>query len=218
VDRDKFIETIRIEDGALVNFKAHLQRMQTTVAETFGGELSAYEISSEIVENKLKTAAADALQSGAILKCRILYGSAVESITFAPYTPREVRSLTLVEAPDDLDYHLKYQDRSALTELQSQRGDSDEVIIVRRGVITDTSYSNLLIHSAKGLLTPASTLLNGTMRQYLINTKKATPVELSPDDLLPGNPLGITAVSLINAMLPPGRVAPIAVENIRKKH
>jgi hypothetical protein len=56
------------------------------------------------------------------------------------------------------------------------------------------------------------------MRQYLINTKKATPVELSPDDLLPGNPLGITAVSLINAMLPPGRVAPIAVENIRKKH
>jgi 4-amino-4-deoxychorismate lyase len=213
----KFIETIRVENGAPVNIEAHLRRMRATVMEAYGAELSSSEISSEIVENRLKEWASDATLRAATLKCRIIYDRVVESIAFDPYTPRQVRSLCLVEAPDDLDYHLKYQDRSRLTELQSQRGDCDEVIIVRRGVITDTSYSNLLIHSAKGLLTPASTLLNGTMRQYLINTKKVTPVELTPADILPDNPLGITAVSLINAMLPLGRVAPVAVENIRKK-
>lgn len=56
---------------------------------------------------------------------------------------REIRSLRLVAADDELDYHLKYADRSALARLLQRRDDCDEILIVRDGAITDTSYSNV---------------------------------------------------------------------------
>lgn len=38
-------------------------------------------------------------------KCRIVYGRSLSEISFAPYVPREIRSLRLVAADDELDYH-----------------------------------------------------------------------------------------------------------------
>ena len=44
----------------------------------------------------------------------------------------------------------------------------DEIVIVRRGLVTDASAFNLVFESADGLFTPAGPLLAGTKRQELL--------------------------------------------------
>ena len=45
----------------------------------------------------------------------------------------------------------------------------DDVLIVRRGMITDTSFSNVVLEDATGLYTPDTFLLDGTCRRRLID-------------------------------------------------
>lgn len=52
------------------------------------------------------------------------------------------------------------------------------------------------------------------MRQRLIEEGRAIEADITPDMLLPGNRAGITAVILINAMLPPGKIPPIPLSGI----
>ena len=145
------------------------------------------------------------------VKCRITYTRTILNIEFDHYTPRRVRSLRMVNA-DDIDYHLKYADRNRLQDLCSRKGDADEVLIVKNGLVTDTSYSNIICLSAAGWLTPAKPLLEGVMRRHLLETGMIEEADITPDMLRPGN--GISEVILINAMLPPGSVAPIPVRQI----
>ena len=117
------------------------------------------------------------------MKCRIVYGRSLSEISFAPYVPREIRSLRLVAADDELDYHLKYADRSALARLLQRRDDCDEILIVRDGAITDTSYSNVAFFDGRKYVTPDTFLLNGTRRQYLLGTGVLTECRITPSDL-----------------------------------
>lgn len=68
---------------------------------------------------------------------------------------------------DAIDYSYKYTDRSRLNILLRDSG-CDEIVIVRRGLVTDASAFNLVFESADGLFTPAGPLLAGTKRQELL--------------------------------------------------
>jgi 4-amino-4-deoxychorismate lyase len=47
---------------------------------------------------------------------------------------------------------------------------TDDVIIVRKGAVTDSSYCNLVFEDADGnLFTPSDALLSGTCRQRLLD-------------------------------------------------
>jgi 4-amino-4-deoxychorismate lyase len=81
------------------------------------------------------------------------------------------------------------------------RGEADEVIIVRRALITDTSYSNLAFRSRGQWYTPATPLLRGTMRESLLACGLLREANITPADL----PL-YDAVCLINAMMSLGRM------------
>jgi len=72
---------------------------------------------------------------------------------------------------------------------------SDEVIIVKNNQITDTSYSNLLFLKNKIWFTPKSYLLNGVMRQNLLQSKKIKETEITLDNIKE-----FTHFQLINAL------------------
>jgi 4-amino-4-deoxychorismate lyase len=80
-----------------------------------------------------------------------------------------VNSLKLVDVCSDFDYHLKFADRSALNSLRELRGDCDEILIVKNGYITDTSYSNVVFTDGQHFVAPSTFLLPGTMRASLLN-------------------------------------------------
>lgn len=194
-----FIETIRYADGVFHNLDLHRARMERTCREVYGTDAPPLVLPA-------------GCRNG-VFKCRVTYSQQIEKIEFEPYVPMPPRSLRLIEC-DSIDYHLKYADRSRLGELKALADGCDDIIIVRHRLLTDTSYANIVLHTPQRLLTPAQPLLHGVMRQRLIAAGTLYCEEITPADLLPDNRLGITAVSLINAMLPLGTVPPVSLSDI----
>lgn len=129
------------------------------------------------------------------VKCRLIYSAADFVVEWEHYTPRRIGSLQIVPG-DHLDYAFKYADRSALHELWQQRGPADDILIVRNGLIADTSYSNVALFDGKRYLTPAQPLLAGVRRAALLNAGLLTPADIRPADLP-----DFQHIALINGML-----------------
>jgi 4-amino-4-deoxychorismate lyase len=78
----------------------------------------------------------------------------------------------------------------------AQKDDCDEILITRNGLITDTSYSNVVFGQGEQYFTPESTLLNGTKRQKLLQEGKITEKRIDRNSLIEYD-----RIYLINAML-----------------
>lgn len=184
-----FIETIRIEGGKIWNLPYHQQRLNRTMAH-FWPEVTAIdleEIHKEAPLTKEKT------------KVRVVYDKdGVKDVSFAEYHPLNIHSLRLV-ACDDIDYSYKSADRSQLQKLKEQRGDCDEIIIVKDGLLTDTSYSNIALFDGEHWYTPKHPLLKGTMRQSLMDQGLLVEKDVRANDIQ-----NFQKVSLLNAMMPLG--------------
>ena len=63
------------------------------------------------------------------------------------------------------DYSFKFSNRKAIDDLLKFRNGCDDILIVRNGLITDTSYSNVVFRKDNMYFTPNFPLLNGTKRQ-----------------------------------------------------
>jgi len=145
--------------------------------------------------------------SSGLYKCRFEYGKDPGKTTFTPYKKKIIKRLKLVE--DNLiDYRFKYCDRSAINALvRKYAGEDEDIIIVKNGLITDSSYSNLAFLRNSGWVTPAEPLLNGTCRQRLLQEGILQAEEIRPSDLS-----SFSNISLINAMLDIGDlILPVSV-------
>ena len=78
----------------------------------------------------------------------------------------------------------------------NQKGEADEILIVKNGFITDISYANIVLKHRDGLITPAHCLLKGTRRQQLLDQGVITEQAINVDDLFRAE-----SVLIINAML-----------------
>jgi len=179
------LETIRISDGTLQNLSLHEKRLNSSRRKLFG---SSGDIS--LAEHILVPD--DCLRG--IYRCRVIYEESIISTGFIPYLPAAVSTLKVVHA-DDIDYSLKYLDRSCLTGL-IDRGVADDVLIVRNGFVTDTSYSNIAFTDGRHWVTPDTPLLRGTMREKLLSEGIIREETITPEDLF-----RFTHFRLINAML-----------------
>lgn len=152
-----FIETVRVENGQVYNLHYHNDRMNLT-RHAFFGKSPLLDLNNYIVPPP---------QSGRI-KCRVEYADRIVNITYSSYRARPVATLQLVHA-DNIVYPFKSADRTELNLAFSQRGDFDDVLIVRNGFLTDTSIANLALFDGNRWITPANPLLKGTKRKELIS-------------------------------------------------
>lgn len=166
-------ETIRIEDGKVMYPRWHEARMSRSRIELW--DMHDPVSLSRIIE------VPEDMKAG-LVRCRITYGPDPESITFSRYKRRHVTSLKMVEC-NHIDYHLKRADRSLLDELFSLRGNCDEIIIIKKGLITDTSVSNLIFFDGDQWYTPETPLLKGTCRERLLKEGKIKEKHIRPCDL-----------------------------------
>jgi 4-amino-4-deoxychorismate lyase len=169
----QLIESIRLEAGTFLRLPYHQQRMDTSMRQLNG------------VKNRINLArqleAADFPTEG-LFKCRVLYANRVTSIEFIPYPSKKLENLKLVSG-QQVTYAHKFADRAGLEMLFEKRENCDEILIVKNGLITDSSYSNIIFFDGSRWVTPASPLLRGTMRQFLLDTGKIREEELTPADL-----------------------------------
>jgi 4-amino-4-deoxychorismate lyase len=178
-------ETIRIEGGTPRHLAYHNARMNRSRRELFGPS------------DDLDLAPAIRVPDGAgagLLRCRVTYGGAIGDVTFAPYEPRVVRSLALADG-ERLDYARKYADRSGIEKLL-EGTEADDVLIVRKGLVTDTSAANTAFFDGTLWLTPATPLLPGTTRARLLDFGLIVARDIRIADIA-----GFEAVALMNAMI-----------------
>lgn len=185
-----FVETIRMESGELFNLRYHEERMNRTRRHFFGDNIEPISLHSILRPANI---------SGCV-KYRVLYDENILDVEFAPYNMRMVRSLRPIIS-DTIDYSFKCVDRGAINELLSLRGDSDDIIIVRNGKLTDTSICNMALSDGKDWLTPASPLLRGTMRESLLDSGVIKEKDIYLSDITIDTP-----IRLFNAMIPFGRI------------
>ena len=141
------------------------------------------------------------------IKCRIVYSREIESITFTPYILKKLQSLQLIE-DDFIDYAYKFHDRHPLEKL-SQNITADDILIVKNGFITDTSYANIVFWDGIKWLTPAWPLLAGTMRSKLLQEGKIQTEEIKKSDIR-----FFKSAKIINAMIGLEESPSIPVRNI----
>ncbi len=193
------VESIKLKDGKLFNLGYHQNRMNGALAELFP-EARAIELAKiiSIPENCLQ----------GIFKVRVLYGPSIEAIEIEPYQFSAIQSLKVVHH-ESIDYHLKYTDRQILKQLFAQRGDADDIIIIKNGLVTDAFAANLIFFDGQKWITPNAPLLKGTQRQVLLEQGIISELEIKESDI----PF-FQKVGLINAMVSFDDMPVIGVEKI----
>ena len=185
----RFIETIRIEHGQLYNIEAHEQRMNQTRKAFFPGCPSINLSGLLTPESYLERT-----------RCRIEYDKDILNIEYIPYSLRPVKSLRCIEA-NEIDYHHKKADRSELNNLFVQKGEADDILIIRNRLLTDTSIANIALWDGKQWITPAEPLLHGAMREKLLSEGKLQAKEINLDNLV-----NYQKIRLFNAMIDFGEI------------
>lgn len=183
----KFLETIRFEDGKYHWLDLHQSRLERAFA-TFFPESIAHRLNEILPELKV---------SGK-QKVRVEYNSEDFEITIEPYKTRKVNSIKLVES--SLDYSFKFSDRYQINQLVEE-SNADDIVIVKDGLITDSSYANLAFFDGETWWTPEKPLLRGVRRISLIQSGKIKERVVKPSDL--GS---FQKLCLINAMLDLGEL------------
>ncbi len=182
----QFVETIRIEGGKAMNLPLHEARMNATRAH----------FAPHAAPISLQKWLDDAPLSNERIKARVVYDvNGVCETTFQTYKRREIQWLRMVE-DNDISYTFKSTDRHELDHLLALRDGCDEVLIVKNGLITDTSFTNVAFFDGHKWLTPAQPLLNGTMRQWLLQCGQLTETQITPASLA-----SFQRIMLFNAMI-----------------
>ena len=178
----QLLETIRVQDGQPAHLDYHQQRVDRSLREL--GYDARYNLASLIK-----------VPDSALYRCRIIYDATSFETEFIPYRKRAVRVLQLIQA-DELDYALKYADRKELDALFAQRDAADDILIIKNGLVTDTSIANIAFFDGQRWVTPKHPLLEGTTRARLLDEKKIFESEIHLNDLPK-----FTRFALLNAMI-----------------
>ncbi len=181
----RLFETICIVNGLPRHLPWHEARMMSAALELWGVHLVPD------LEARIRVPAE--LSSGTV-RCNVFYERSILDIRYQPYKKKIIRSLRAVVC-DDIDYSVKSVDRSRLDSLLALRDGCDEIIIIKNGMVTDTSMSNLIFYDGTGWITPSDALLPGTCRARLLAAGRIAERPLAAADI--GNYIGC---KLINAM------------------
>ena len=182
----QLLESIYLNNGVFRNLSYHEQRMRKSMRDLFDLEMTI-ELSTLLTGMKFPLTG--------LYKTRIIYDAEIRKIEFVPYVVNPVRSLKLIHS-DGISYEHKFLDRSSLNSLYDQRGKSDDVLMLKNGFIMDTYYANIIFKKDNLWYTPKHYLLNGTMRQYLL--EKGVIWEAVIDE---NNYTQYQSCKLINSML-----------------
>jgi 4-amino-4-deoxychorismate lyase len=197
----QLLETIKVKHNSLQNIFYHNNRVNKSRKLLFQSK-HTWDLS--------KIIRVPDLDQNTIYRCRFLYGREPDGFEFIPYSGRIVQKLYLVDC-GDLEYSFKYADRSELEKLRNSIPDPEisDILMVRKGLITDTSFSNIVLFDDHQWYTPATPILMGTKREFYIDNGIILKRDIKPADIF-----NYRKARLINAMLDLYEGEDIPVSNI----
>lgn len=174
----QYFETIKCKDFEVFNLDYHNKR----VTNTIGLNINLQEYINPI--------------SPELLRCKVIYDkSGILDVLYFTYKKREIKSFKIV-VDNTVSYSKKYLNRENLDELFLKKGNCDEIIIIKYGIITDTTIANIAIFYENFWITSKSCLLKGTTRARLIDEKKLYEKDITLNMLKTAK-----KIALMNAMI-----------------
>lgn len=190
------VESIRIEFKQLQHVEYHNMRFNSARKAMFGIDnaipLEEMILIPESISNNR-------------YKCRITTNGKSINYDISEYHQKEIKSLKVVYC-DTIDYSIKTDNRDQLNSLYDKKENCDDIIIVKNGLITDSSSANIILFDGKEWVTPNSPLLKGTMRQYLLTQKLVKEEEAKIENLN-----RYKKIKLINAMIDFDRASEVQI-------
>jgi len=179
-------ESIRVIEGKPLHLRDHQDRINRSCLEYYA-QLPTWNIIGA-----LEVLPAD----DAILKCRLEYNLSEYHFKCTRYQKKKITRLFLREG-HELNYDLKWTDRSGINKLMDGLTFHEDILIVRDGLFTDSSYSNLAFSNGETWHTPRIPLLAGTCRSRLLENETLVEADISLSDV--GR---YKSIRLFNAMIP----------------
>lgn len=182
----RFVESIKLKDGVFYRLKLHQERVNKAFAACYPTEepISIFENLNQLI-----------IPQEGIYKCRMVYDEDVQLLELVPYERREIRTLKLVETNlESLAY--KLEDRTGFNAAFAQRGFCDDVLLVKNGLLTDTSYCNIALYDGQNWFTPLTPLLYGVNRAELLAQEILIEKDINVEELK-----NYQKITLFNAMI-----------------
>ena len=174
----QYFETIKCDDYEVFHLEYHKKRIARTIGLNI--ELQEY-----IYPPNEK-----------LLKCKVTYDKdGIVDISYMVYSPRDIKTFKLI-VDDNISYQYKSTNREALNNLFIKKDDKDEIIIIKNGLITDTSIANIAILIDDIWYTPRLPLLHGTTKNRLLNEGKLKELDIDISTFKKAQ-----KVALMNAMI-----------------
>jgi 4-amino-4-deoxychorismate lyase len=182
----RYIETIRVENGRIPELERHIHRLRETLRQECGVMPTGLEAAIE----------EQAYPANGRYRLRIEYGlDGNWQMECFPYMRKKIEKMRIMHFSPP-DYRFKYSDRAWLDSLL-RMSEADEALIIRDGMVTDTTIANIVFGDNHGWWTPDTPLLSGTERSRLLQAGKIQERSISVADLT-----SYSRFRLINAMMP----------------
>jgi 4-amino-4-deoxychorismate lyase len=171
-DKIELLETIKVQQATIYNIEYHNKRLNRTHKELFG-------IETNINLEEYLVPPIDTL----LYRCRLTYTKNMETTTmeYIPYIPQKQTTFHIIES--NIDYSYKYANRDNLNALKEQYPNVDDIIIANRGELRDTTIANIAFFDGEIWWTPQKPLLEGTMREYLLQKGKLQKKNIQIDEI-----------------------------------
>ncbi|NDP21252.1 MAG: 4-amino-4-deoxychorismate lyase [Paludibacter sp.] len=183
----RFIESIKLQDGKFKRIDLHQSRIRKAFEAFFPNE-KVFDLAEFLSNSDFPT------EKG-IFKCRVIYNVEIRQLEFSQYVMRPINSLRLIGTEiESLPY--KPEDRSLYNAAFALRGDCDDVLLVKNGLLTDTSYCNIALFDGNNWFTPQIPLLYGVNRAELLKEGKLIEKDIKILDLK-----NYQQIALFNAMI-----------------
>ena len=187
----KYLETIRAVDGEVLNLSFHQLRLEKALDANTTHRLDSL---------------LNPPQNG-LYRCRVVYDAKSIEVSYIKYVKRSIKKLKLVY-DDTIEYAKKYENREDIEKLVVQKESCDDVLIVKNGLLCDTSIANIALYDGSVWFTPNTPLLEGTTRARLLQNAALVVKDIKPEELK-----NYSKIALMNAMID---FDIIAVENIEE--
>lgn len=155
----QFIESIKLLDGKFYRLERHQERIDQ-IFDVFFPAKDKIQL-SELFENQ-------SFPNEGFFKTRVVFDEELEILEFIPYKLPTIKTLKIIETEIENAFY-KSTDREKINLAFSMKEDCNDVLFVKNGLITDTSYCNVAFFDGENWFTPKVPLILGTQRKNLLN-------------------------------------------------
>lgn len=159
-----FLETIKIVDGEALHVEYHQRRLERALPNSY-----------KLIEHLKNTPA------NTTCRCRVIYDEESLHVEYVEYKMKHIKSLHVVSS--NIEYEHKYLDRCELNALYELRKNCDDVLIVKDGLIRETTIANIAFFDGNSWFTPKKPLLCGTTRDRYLDNKLVLEKDIYIDEL-----------------------------------